>query len=276
MDNSKAFLPVKSDILFRLFFADERNEEFLISLLKSVLRLPDDDYNEIEIADPHLLREWEDDKLAIIDVKLYTKTRKVIHIEIQLKVTQELKNRIILYASKLITEQIGSGQDYDRIQRVVSIIITDEDLIKASPRYHHRFTLYDWEAGVEFSDLIEVHSLELRKLPEDADGTKLCDWAQFIAAESDEEMDRVAARNSEVKKAVVKFRELTADERTRDLYERREKARRDQAMYMRHERRQGMQDGKIEVARNLLSVGDSVDKVSKVTGLTLEEVEALR
>ena len=89
-------LPVKSDVVFRLFFADERNEDSLISFLKSVLRLPDDDYNEIEIADPHLLREYDGDKLAIIDVKLKTKTKKIIHIEIQLKVTPELKNRIIL------------------------------------------------------------------------------------------------------------------------------------------------------------------------------------
>jgi len=50
--DKKEFLPVKSDIIFRLFFADERNENFLICFLKSVLRLPEDDYNEIEIADP--------------------------------------------------------------------------------------------------------------------------------------------------------------------------------------------------------------------------------
>ena len=59
--DKRVFLPVKSDILFRLFFSDERNENFLICFLKSVLRLPEDDYNEIEIADPHLLREFEDD-----------------------------------------------------------------------------------------------------------------------------------------------------------------------------------------------------------------------
>jgi len=267
----KKFLPVKSDIIFRLFYADERNEEFLISLLKSMLRLPEDDYSEIEIADPHLLREFEGDKLAIIDVKLYTKTRKVIHIEIQLKVTPELKNRIILYESKLITEQIGSGDDYALIKKVISIIITDEPLIPISPRYHHRFTFYDSEAGVEFSDLIELHTLELNKLPEDADGTKLYDWAKFIAAESEEELDKVAERNQEVSKAVVKFRELTADERTRDMYERREKARKDQAMWKRHERKQTQ----FEIARNMIADSEPVDKIMKYTYLTLEEIEGL-
>ena len=70
--DGKKFLLIKSDIMFRLFFADERNLEFLIAFLKSVLHLPDDDYNEIEIVDPHLLRDFDGDKLGIIDVKLKT------------------------------------------------------------------------------------------------------------------------------------------------------------------------------------------------------------
>jgi len=46
----RKILPVKSDIVFRLFFADERNEDYLVGFLKSVLRLPEDDYGEIEMA----------------------------------------------------------------------------------------------------------------------------------------------------------------------------------------------------------------------------------
>jgi hypothetical protein len=46
--------------------------------------LPEEEYERLEIADRHLMPEFDGDKLAIIDVKLHTKTRKVIHIEIQL------------------------------------------------------------------------------------------------------------------------------------------------------------------------------------------------
>jgi predicted transposase/invertase (TIGR01784 family) len=270
--DKKAFLPVKSDVVFRLFYADERNEEFLIGLLKSMLRLPDDDYHEIEIADPHLLREFDGDKLAIIDVKLHTKTRKVIHIEIQLKVTPELQKRIILYDAKLITEQISSGNDYDLIKKVISIIITDENLILRSPKYHHRFTFYDPDAGIEFSDILEIHTLELRKLPDGTDGTELYDWAKFIAAETEDELTMIAERNPQVGKAVVKLRELSADERARDLYERNEKARRDMAA----QQKWAVKQIQFEIAQKLLNIGDSIDKVTTVTGLTIEEIEGLR
>ena len=67
-----------------MFFADERNIELLTSFLKSVLQLPDDDYGEITIADPHLHPDYIGDKYAIIDIKLRTKSRKIIHVEIQL------------------------------------------------------------------------------------------------------------------------------------------------------------------------------------------------
>jgi len=199
---------------------------------------------------------------------LKTKSKRIVHIEIQLQVAPELKERIVFYGSKLITEQIGSGKDFDIIKKVISIIITDEELIEASPRYRHRFTFYDRESDVELSDLMEIHTLELTKLPKDTDGTPLYDWARFIAAESEEELNMIAERNPQIGKAVVKYRELTADERARDLYDRRMRAKWDEQARLR-----GV---KIDIAKNLLSVGDSVEKISKATGLTHEEVENLR
>ncbi len=270
MDNQR-ILPVKSDIVFRLFFADERNQEDLICLLKSVLRLPDSDYAKIDIADPYLLPEYADDKLAIIDVKLHTASGKIVHIEIQLKVTPELKKRILFYDSKLITEQLGVGDDYDAIQNVISIIITDKQLIQNSPRYHHRFTLYDADAGVEFTDIIEVHSLELNKLPENTDGTQLYDWAKFIATNDEEELAVIAERNPQVGKAVVKLKALSADERARDLFERREKARRDQAS----EKKWAIKEREIEFAKKMLARKRPIDEIIEDTGLTREEINDL-
>ena len=122
---------------------------------------------------------------------------------------------------------MGSGDDYEKINKVISIIITDEKLIKDSERYHHRFTFYDPDAEVEFTDLIEIHTVELKKLPDDSDGTQLYDWARFIAAETEEEFEMAAQANPQVRRAVVKLRELSADEKARDMVECHEKGERD-------------------------------------------------
>jgi predicted transposase/invertase (TIGR01784 family) len=276
-------LPVKNDLIFRLFFADERNQEDLIAFLKAVIHLPEEEYEKIEITDPHLLPEYIDDKYSIIDVKLHTKSKKVIHIEIQLKITPELKKRIIFYSSKLITEQIGSGGNYNQIQNVISIIITDKTLIQHSEKYHHLFTFYDPKAKVEFTDLVEIYTVELNKLPKNADGSPLYDWAQFINAKTEEELAMVSNRNPQIEKAAVKLRRLSADEQTRWEYEMREKARMDMESSRRWDReegkveglQQGLQQGKIETARKFKSMGLSTSQIIEGTGLSIEDIEKL-
>ena len=70
---------------------------------------------------------------------------------------------------------------------------------------------------------------------------------------------------------MLKFRELTADERTRDMYERREKARRDQVS----RERWAVKQRDLEIAKKLLNAGDPIDKIVMITGLTREEIEEL-
>jgi predicted transposase/invertase (TIGR01784 family) len=176
-----------------------------------------------------------------------------------------MRERIVFYDAKLITEQLGSGGKYNKIQKVISIVITDEPLIPVSQRYHHRFIFYDPDANVVFSDIIEIHTLELRKLPDRDDGTELYDWVKFISAETEEELNMVAEKNPQIHKAAVKLRELSADERARDLYERREKAIRDIDSRERWARVEGIAEGKAEERKRLLELLDQ--------GLSVEELK---
>ena len=272
----KKFLPIKNDIVFHMFFTDTRNKDSLIAFLKAILVLPDDDYEEIEITDPHLIREFSKDKLGIVDVKLKTKNNKIVHIEIQLTVTPNLKNRVTFYNAKLVVEQIRSGDDYREINKAISILITNEVLIKGSPKYHHCFRFYDSEAGIELTDIVEIHTLELPKLPDRSDGTDLYNWARFITADSEEDMNIVAESSPQLRQAVVRYRELTADERARVLFEYREKARRDYVSDMNWAREQGEYNKACSIARDLIQTGLPLETIIAVTKLTREEVENLR
>jgi hypothetical protein len=125
---------------------------------------------------------------------------------------------------------------------------------------------------VEFTNLLEVHSPEFPKLLRDADGTPLYDRARFSAAETEEELDMIAKRNQTISRAVVKLRELSADERARDLHERREKERRDENM----RERWAVKQREFEFAKNLLEMNLSLDQIIAASGLTREEIEGLR
>jgi predicted transposase/invertase (TIGR01784 family) len=144
----------KIDVVFKLLFGDERNIELLTAFLKAVLRLPADEYEEVAISDPHLLRDYVGDKLGILDVKIKTKSKKVINVEIQLWPKSGLRERIIFRLAKMITSQIGSGENYEAVKRSISIFITNFTLIHESGNYHNHYTLYDPESGTEFTDLL--------------------------------------------------------------------------------------------------------------------------
>ena len=264
----KKFLSPKSDLIFKLLFGDERSNEILTAFLKAVLRLPEDDYDEVIIMNPFLLQEYDGDKLGILDVKIKTKSKKVIDIEIQVKPTTEMKERVLFYSSKMITEQVGSGGKFEKIKRVISIIITDYALIAESGKYHHRFTLYDYENNVEFTDIIEVNTLELTKIPQAEDGTELWRWLKFLSAEREEDLDMIAEKSPEVKKAVVRLMELSKDEKTRMLYESRQKLEWD---FQARERATVA-----VIVKNLLEMNMPIDSIIVATGLTYQEIEDLQ
>jgi len=212
-------------------------------------------------------------------VKITTKTKKIIDIEIQVKPVSELRERIVFYTAKMVTEQVGKGDNHSKIKRVISIIITDYRMIADSAKYHHRFVLYDPETKVEFTDIIEVNTLELTKLPEAGDGTELWNWLKFLSAERKEDLEMIAERSPQVKRAVVRLLELSSDERTRLLYESRQKMEWDNQAREQGARDEGRNEGRnernIEIAKNLLKMNISIEHIIASTGLTRNEVEKL-
>ncbi|MDR3296054.1 MAG: Rpn family recombination-promoting nuclease/putative transposase [Clostridiales Family XIII bacterium] len=264
-------LSPRSDFIFKRIFGDAKNTDILAAFLRSVLDLPESEYDRLTIIDPHLMRDTADGKLGILDVKLHTKSKKVIDIEIQILETPEMRERIAFYLAKMVTEQIGKSEDYAAIKKTVCILITNYALIKENKAYHNRYTLYDPKTASEFTDVMEVDVLELRKLRQ-GDGTELGYWMQFLKSDREEELAMLAQRSPQMKKAVGVLMELSADERTRMLYDAHEKALRDEKSRLR-----GAEKNRTnEIARKLLNRGRPIEEIVEDTGLSREEIEALR
>ena len=271
MINKKPLLPVKSDFVFKLIFGDQRNVDILAEFLKSVLDIPEDEYDHITVVDPHIKKESLDDKYGILDVKVHTKNGRIIHVEIQVEPIPDMKERIVYNQSKLITEQISSGQNWAVIKKTVTIVITDYVFVPENEKYHNQFR-YRTSDGTEFATLTEINTLELAKLPSVDDKTELWYWMQFIKSEDGEVLEMIAERSPQMRKAVGVLKELSADERTRMLYEEREKARRDIASMMGG----AVKDAQKEIARKLLNRNRPIKEIVEDTGLTQDEIESLK
>jgi predicted transposase/invertase (TIGR01784 family) len=123
-------LSPKNDAVFKTIFGDPNNSDILTNFLQSIIDLPPEEYDCLTIVDPNLRHEAVNDKSPVLDIKLKTKSGKAIDIEIQLCNSSCLKERIVYYTSKMITEQISAGDDYKKIKSAITILITDFKLIK--------------------------------------------------------------------------------------------------------------------------------------------------
>jgi len=115
---------------------------------------------------------------------------------------------------------------WSSIKRAITIVITSDVFVPEGDKYHHQFR-YRTDDGIEFTDLSEINTLDLNKLPPDNDSTELWYWMKFFKTDDEEVLDMLATRSPQMRKAVGVLKELSADEQTRMLYEKREMARRD-------------------------------------------------
>jgi len=281
-DGLPKIIPAKYDIVFKKVFLEHL--DLLKYLLRCVLDLPDEEYEELTVSCSEVLPDKRGGKKGVLDIKVITKSGMVIDIEIQRGDVAQMRERIVFYISSLIKDQLLSGDGYDEIRRVIGMVITERGLIPEDAEYHHRFTLYDIKTGLALTDLIEVHTLELAKLPKENDGSGLWRCLKLLNAETIEELDMIAEMSPELKKAagIMKaYSEL--DPKTRREYELLMLAEMDDRVRLRAAKKEGraegmaegMAQGKAEAARAMKAEGLDPATIARITGLTPDDIRRL-
>jgi predicted transposase/invertase (TIGR01784 family) len=264
MKAPKFFAPT-NDFVFKMIFGDERNIDILADFLQAVLDLPPDEYERIKLVDPHAKRDHEKDKLGILDVKAQTKTGQLIDIEIQVSDTPFMRERIVFYLSKLITGQIEKGMGYKSIKRAICIIITDYVLLPETDVCHDQFFLYSELTKMRFSDIVEIDTLELPKIPADRNSEKLQQWIKFLSGKTMEDFTMITQENPAIHKAAGVLMELNASQRRRMLAESRQKARWDEQARLEGAEKKG-------AVRAYKEMGIPIADIAVKTGLSAEEI----
>ena len=132
---------------------------------------------------------------------------------------------------------------------------------------------------------LEMHFIELPKFrKKDPDmSNKLEQWLCLICDEEDK-IEMAESKNEEIEKAKKELEKLAMNPEDRELYELRLKAIRDEMNIRYSGYVDGMADGEakgernksIEIAKNMLKENVEKTLISRVTGLSLEEIENLK
>lgn len=220
---SEFLMRPKIDFAFKEIMTDVKART---GFLSAVLNIKPEDIKETHLLNTNLRKEYADDKLGILDVRLLLNDDKEIDIEIQLSELSVWADRSLFYLAKMFTEQIKPGQKYNVFKKCVSISILDFILFQGETEFYSCFHIHEDTRHFIYTDKMEFHVIELPKLPEifreDSSGIEL--WAKFINAEREEEFDMLAQKDPYIESAYQKLQVISQDEEKRLEYEARQKA----------------------------------------------------
>ena len=300
MKNSEENIEVKklSDLFARYLLGKNGNEDLLENLVNATLS----DFNfeevkDLEIIDPFNLSENIDLKESIIDVKAKTKDNKTVIIEFQLCGNMNFLDRIFYYISKNIVNELHEGEDYQRVQKIISINLLDFNLdFKDSGKPHRCFKLIDTENQNISLDYIQMHIIEVQRFIkilenstiEELKKNKLLSWMKFFTSKDLNLIENeLKEANPIMTKAIEEYKRFTSDDKLMRAYAARDAFLVGQKMMLSLEReegiKEGMEKGKLEgeknksisIAKNLKKSGLDMKFISENTGLPIDEIEKL-
>jgi predicted transposase/invertase (TIGR01784 family) len=280
----REILDPKVDFVFKQIFGSEKHPKILIAFLNSVFgtKGTENEIESVKIENPDIDKDWEDDKFSRLDVKATTNNNTKVNIEIQLKNQYNMKRRTLYYWSKLFESQMEEGDPYQKLQKTVTINILNFNYLRENNRYHNTYVLKEKQTNEVLTDLEEIHFIELPKLDEDSfksleeveNDTKrdeLIPWALFLKNPDSEVIKMLEERIKELQEAAEVLEVLSHDEKTREIYERRQKAIHDEISNITG----AVKEREEEIARNLLKLGVDIEKIVKASGLSKKEIKKL-
>jgi len=290
MDDYK-ILPARFNVVFTSMFTHPNNKDrVLLAFIRHYFRRPDIISDDINVSDPRLAIDERGEKYPVVDIRI-TMPGLIAHLEMQLQIYGDTRDRILYYHSRILGGELKEGDKYKDIRKLITLCITNAELIHESPDYYNTFMMRDDKHGVTLTEISKIDVLELSKIPEKCDDSPEWIWGSLFKADEEDEFDMLASRYPEVQGAVAAIKELSADPNVRHQALVEEMARRDwiswtdeaetkgreQGIEIGH--KQGLEQGEYNkarsIARNLINAHLPLEMIIAATGLTREEIEDL-
>ena len=278
--------PPKMDIIFQAIFGEVGSENITKDFLEKILKRK---IEKISLdKNPILRRELKDDKLGVLDIITELDGKEKCNIEMQLIDKNNIIERMLYYWSKMYTRQIKAGDDYNKLEKTIVILIADFNIKGLEEvEYHSTWKIIETNSVKKLilTDKFELDIIELLKIKgRENEKDQLLDWLIFLENPESERVTRKMEENENLKEAVEKLDRISKDEKMQRIIELREKAIRDEhAIYAKgvddgieEGKAKGAREKQIEIAKSMLKENMDIEMIIKITGLTKQEIEKLQ
>lgn len=284
-----------NDFAFQKVMGEKGDEQQLLAFLRAVLnRTGKGGLASVEILESKdLPAEMAGGKMARLDVLAKLDNGSRINIEVQLKNEHNIEKRSLFYWSSNYIRNFRSGGDYYDLLPVITINILGFGYLPLED-FHTSFHLWeDQRKDFMLTDVCELHFLDMvkfRRFKADESGGKfsfenpLHRWLAWFDETSPEGLIKdVMKMDKAILMAQTKLEVIARNPEMLRAYEQYEKAESDWTSSINGARREGEREGErrgeqrkaVEAARNLKAMGEPVEKIVRVTGLSLKQVEEL-
>ena len=277
------FADPTSDFGFKKLFVDPKNKSLLISFLNSILeRKGQDRIADAIITDPNNFPVVSGDRHSIVDVRCKDERGKNYIIEIQVEDERNFPQRCVYYAARALTLQLDVKQDYKEIMPVIFLGILG---FKLFPWKHYlsHLLITDQITKEQAFDVCEWHIVELPKFKK-TETEVVTDADRWLY------LFKNAADLSSVPTCLEKAKETehAMEILDRHLWSKEDVERFERALHAERVQRsvmetagqigeeRGEQKKTIAVAKQMLVEGLPVNLISKVTGMSEEEIKKIK
>ena len=235
------------DFAAKRLLGSPEHSAITIHFLNAVLHY-EDPIVGVTILNPISLKDYDADKLSVLDIKAVDGRGRRFNIEVQTSRPPNLPERLTYYAARQLIEQLGEGDDYSDLNPSIGVCVLDAVMFPGGPSPRHAFGLRSAE-GLVLTDRLQVHVLELHKYRVPGDDAVVTDpveqWMDFFRTAAERTPEELAGRLPDPvfgeATGVLEMIARTPEERQR--YEDRLKAERDERARKKAAIAEGLEQG---------------------------------
>ena len=274
------YLDPKNDLSFKKVFGEEKHKRIPIDFLNAVFNLTGDhQIIDLEFLNPHQPPAIAARKESLIDVLVRDHRGVKFIVEMQVAKVEGFEKRAQFYAAKTYCTHFGREKKYHDLTKVVFLAITDYIVFPKKDRYKSEHVILDnhtYENGLKDFSFTFV---ELPKFIKTIDQVRTIEdkWYYFLKhADESNEISEVLSQHPEIKEAYDVLDRYHWTEEELQYYDKLIMNEADLHGTLEAAKKEGKEEGKLEIARTMLNENFTDEQISKLTGLSIQEIEILR
>ena len=264
--NEKRFYPLTDDICFKYIFGKKR---FLKDFLNSFYEFIGEHKKVVAVevtTQKEMIGNTRKTKRFYGDILAYLDSDEIISIEIYNQFGKREYKKSLAYITRIYSEQFEEGDDYAEAKKVIGISLMEGN-------YHlNNFEMvndYGFVNKIYYGKIEDEYlQMYLISIVYTKDELRFIKWLRFIKASDIKEMEKIARGDKNMEQALKFMKRFVNDEKNLSIFD----SIRDRE---RNARENGIFEEKRKTARNMLAKGFSVQDISEMTNLTIEEIEVL-